>query len=208
MTPARFRPDHRLHGMRGRACFCATERAGPTPLTLVSLVRLHLILFTGCVIRVTTAHQLSSLFWPSFELRDGVILLTGTPTPELSRFDTLSEAEAFYSHTHVFDCFRHAIPSVHNPEWDTESPNPTHAEFALAWDLAKRMGHMWLSKLVHDFPQARFRVYVTKLDEPIVRYHRVRENEADWYRDDSAGTQIACGEVVIYDSRHNETPAA
>ncbi len=40
-TPAPARPNNRLQGMRGQACFDRTTGlcAGPAPLTLVSLVR-------------------------------------------------------------------------------------------------------------------------------------------------------------------------
>jgi hypothetical protein len=59
------------------------------------------------------------------------------------------------------------------------------------------MGRMWLAKLSADFPAYHFRVYVTKLDDPIIHFHRVREDERPWFTDEEAAESIANGTMVI-----------
>jgi hypothetical protein len=43
-------------------------------------------------------------------------------------------------------------------------------------------------KLKIDFPAARFRIYYTQYDNPIVRFHKVRDGEAFWISDDALQT--------------------
>jgi hypothetical protein len=56
------------------------------------------------------------------------------------------------------------------------------------------------AKLCDDFPDYRFRVYVTRLDDPIIRFHRVREHEPVWITDEKAAARVARGDIVIFDS--------
>jgi hypothetical protein len=52
------------------------------------------------------------------------------------------------------------------------------------------MGQMWFAKLTRGFPRYRFRVYVSRLDDPIVHFHRVRDGEPVWVRDEEADADL------------------
>jgi len=106
------------------------------------------------VIRISTARRIADVFWPAFEERNGAVLLRGTRiTSPPEEFESLAAFERFFSHTHLFDEFRHDIPLIYDQESDSESPDPTHPEFVTAWELAQRIGQMWLAKLERDFPR-------------------------------------------------------
>jgi hypothetical protein len=149
---------------------------------------------------------LAELLWPSFELRCEAILLASIPTPQLAESrESRTSVEAFYSHTHILDEFRHTIPYGPHPDpeltADCETPDWDHPDFRAAWDLTRTIGQMWLQKLRLDFPEWHFRVYCTKLDDPIVRFHRVRDGEPPWLTDKEVALQAARDEVIVYDSR-------
>lgn len=134
-------------------------------------------------IRITTAASLLRMLWPRFELKDGGVVLEGTNTPQLGDFATLTEAEAFYSHTHMTDVFVHRMRYEYDESLEGERPDPTDPKHVLSWEVARQIGTMWLQKLSLDFPHDRFRVYVTRYDEPLVRFHKVREHEQLWLED-------------------------
>ncbi len=152
------------------------------------------------MIQLSTALRVGAIFWPRFEQRDGAVLLASQGTANLSIFSSLTEAESFYNHEHVLDHFRHAIPSREHPEhgytvWDTE-----HPDFSRACELGQQVAQMWLAKLRADYPTYRFRVYWSRLDEPIIRFHRVRDTEAVWIADADGAEQVERGDLLIYDS--------
>ena len=78
----------------------------------------------------------------------------------------------------------------YDTEAEQDAPDPNTPEHGAAWELAQRMGEMWLAKLTTDFPTYRFRVYVSRLDDPIVHFHRVRDNEPVWIRDEDASPDL------------------
>jgi len=140
------------------------------------------------LLRVTTARRIAEIFWPAFVERNGMIFLPDTnPSAWSARpGDTLTEHERLQGHSHMQDLFRWQVPTRHDPVLDLEVPDPDSAEHAAAWELAQRIGQMWLAKLTHDFPTYRFRVYVSRLDDPIVHFHRVRASEPAWAPDEAA----------------------
>jgi hypothetical protein len=154
------------------------------------------------VLRLSTARKVADVLWPEFVERDGVVLLAFVrpPEPPPGSHATLTDYERLHGHTHVQDVFRWDVPRTYDPEWGTERPDAASPAFAEAWAVAQLMGRMWLAKLTADFPGYRFRVYVTKLDDPIVHFHRVREGERAWITDDAAAAQIAEGTLVLLDS--------
>ncbi|MGB8648925.1 MAG: hypothetical protein WCF84_27055 [Anaerolineae bacterium] len=56
---------------------------------------------------------------------------------------------------------------------------------------------MWFEKLKNDFPQYRFRVYYTQLDNPVVRFHRVRIDELYWLE---SSADVKLGEIIVCDT--------
>jgi hypothetical protein len=154
------------------------------------------------LLRISTARKLADIFWPLFSERDGAILpaWVAAASPPRGPDGTLTEHELFQSHTHIRDLFRWDVPNRYDPRLDLQRPDVDSPQHAEAWELAKRIGQMWFAKLCDDFPGYQFRVYVTRLDDPIIRFHRVRENEPVWITDEKAGAAIARGDIVIFDS--------
>jgi hypothetical protein len=130
------------------------------------------------LLRISKAQRIAAIFWPEFVEQDGVILpaFVKAPPPP-GEFKTWTEYERFHSHTHLQDVFRWDVPDRHDAALWLDRPDVASAPFAAAWVLAQQMGQMWLAKLRRDFPAYRFRVYVTKLDDPIVQFHRVRAGD-------------------------------
>jgi hypothetical protein len=154
------------------------------------------------VLHIRTARRVADILWPDFVERDGVILLaterpSGSPPGPHA---TLTEYERFHGHTHIQDVFRWDVPYRHDAEMELDRPETESPQHAAAWEFAKRMGRMWIAKLCADFPAYRFRVYVSRLDDPIVHFHRVRTGEPLWIPDAEAAEQVAGGDLVVLDS--------
>jgi hypothetical protein len=154
------------------------------------------------VLRISTARRVADVFWPDFIERDGAILLPFGPAPEPPPGDhaTLTRYERFHGHTHIQDLFRWDVPTWYDPEWDSDRPDADSPEHAAAWGLARRMAHMWFARLAELFPSYRFRVYASRLDDPVVHFHRVRDGEPVWVTDEEARDQIARGDALVLDS--------
>ena len=154
------------------------------------------------MLRVSTARRVADIFWPDFVERDGVILLSYVRPSEapLGHHRTLTEYERFHGHTHIQELFRWEVPTRYDAELDLDRPDWDSAEHAAAWDLTQRIARMWLAKLMTDFPDYRFRVYASRLDDPIIHFHRVRDDEPVWITDAEAAEQQARGDIVILDS--------
>jgi hypothetical protein len=160
------------------------------------------------VLRLSTARKVADVLWPEFREYDGAIVLANVPVPAPGAQErALGDYERFHGHTHIQDVFRWDVPRTYDPEWDTERPDAESPQFAEAWELAQQMGRMWLAKLVAQFPGYRFRVYVTKLDDPIVHFHRVRDGERPWFTDAEAAEQIVEGTLLLLDSGHGQAAA-
>jgi hypothetical protein len=153
------------------------------------------------LLRLSTARKAADILWPEFREYDGAIVLANDSVPPPAERDgTLTEYERSYGHTHLQDMFRWDVPYVHDPEWDIERPDETTPEFAAAWEMAQRIARMWFAKLALDFPAYQFRVYLTKLDDPIVHFHRVRDDERVWYTDQEAAESVAAGTMIVWDT--------
>lgn len=165
---------------------------------------------------VRTGAQLLKLFWPDFVEINGCILAGfqcgGGPIQELKEGKT--ETESFINHTHVLDEFRNKATSERREEVSEdldvveETYDVNHPDFADACELGKQMARMWAMKLKADFPRDRFRVYYTQYDNPIVRFHKVRENEPQWLSDQQlqSATDRSFGGAVIYDTNYIDEP--
>lgn len=160
-------------------------------------------------LRLTTLQQTSDLFWPEFVVVDGAVFLAATPTPtDRDRFDSVTEFERFHSHTHLFDHVRHAIPTRYDRDLDLDRLAVDHPDHQAAWALAQRIGAMWAAKLQRDFPARAFRVYVTRLDDPVVHFHAVHPGERAWVTDAEAELSIAVGDLALYRTRAEAGTAA
>lgn len=162
------------------------------------------------MLHIRTAQRVTNILWPDFVERDGVILLaTERPSsPPPGPHATLTRYERFHGHAHIRDLFRWDVPYRYDPEMDQDRPDVESPQHAAAWELAQRIGRMWLAKLRADFPDYRFRVYVSRLEDPVVHFHRVRDGEAVWISDEEAEPQVARGDLVVLDSATRRDHAA
>lgn len=143
-------------------------------------------------ISVNIAAHILKLFWPDFVEINGCVLADfqchGRTIQELSEGKTATES--FINHTHVLDEFENLATCERreavSEELDVveETYDITHPDFLDACEVGKQMARMWATKLKSDFPDERFRVYYTQYDNPIVRFHKVREHEATWLSDE------------------------
>jgi hypothetical protein len=156
------------------------------------------------LLRVSTARHIAAILWPAFVERNGMIFLPDSHPDAWSAppASTLTAHERLQSHSHIQDLFRWDVPTRHDPLLDLEVPDPDSPDHAAAWELAQQIGQMWLAKLMRDFPTYRFRVYVSRLDDPIVHFHRVRDHEPVWIPDEEANENL-----IILDSFRATNPA-
>ena len=85
-------------------------------------------------------------------------------------------------------------------ELELDRPDHTAPEHIASWNLTKRLAEMWLPKLHRDFPNYRFRVYASRLDDPIIHFHRVRDDEAVWVSNEEAAKGIVEDTFLVLDS--------
>ncbi len=156
-------------------------------------------------VSVATAVQLVNLFWPEFVEIDGSVFVPwDAPEKALDSevdFDH-TETEAFHNHTHMIDIVNHKTERVPTGEDDESFYDAQHPDFLLLCRLGKTIAKMWFEKLKADFPNYEFRVYYTERDNPIVRFHRVRDGEPNWLEEADFPTDIERGTVIVYDTRY------
>jgi|ERR1700690_1214316 len=170
----------------------------------------------GVRVSVRTGTQLLGLFWPNFVEVNGCIFAAfqtrGGTIQELKEGKT--ETECFINHTHLLDEFRNRATSEHREAASDdlvvveEVYDVSHPDFVGACELGRQIARMWAMKLKADFPLDRFRVYYTQYDNPVVRFHKVRENEAVWLHDGDlrSATDRSFASAVIYDTDYLDRP--
>jgi hypothetical protein len=157
-------------------------------------------------IKASTALELLHIFWPDFVEVDGSIFLeTVQPnnTSDLELGLDRTGMEAFYSHTHLIDLFKHNADIQPIDENDNRFIDYDDPDFLKLCDLGKALAQMWFQKLKLDFPKYDFRVYYTQEEDPIVRFHRIRQEEPNWIDEEHWSEKIDSGTVIIYDTRKN-----
>jgi hypothetical protein len=165
---------------------------------------------------VQSAEKVLRFLWPDFARQHGCIFLarySGSNPPPVN--DTATGWESFVNHTHIFDEFRSdaakSVVKAISEELNLEEViyDETHPDFIAACELGRAAARLWALKLKHDFPQERFRVYYTEYDNPIVRFHKVRDDEPVWLSDDGLreATDSSFLNSVIYDTHRLSEPA-
>jgi hypothetical protein len=155
---------------------------------------------------VRDALAVSRILWPDFTEEHGCVLLgwhSGSNPPPPN--DTATGWESFVNHTHVFDEFTNdAVEHVS----EEAIYNEHHPDFLAASELGQRVAKLWALKLKLDFPSARFRVYYTQYDNPVVRFHRVRDDEPFWMTDEAlqAATDPSFRNAMVYDTSRINSP--
>jgi hypothetical protein len=149
---------------------------------------------------MSAALSVARILWPDFVEEHGCVFLgwhSGSNPPPAN--DTATGWESFVNHTHILDEFENAAETTVGEE---VVYNKVHPDFISACDLGRRIAKLWTLKLKIDFPFHRFRVYYTQHDNPIVRFHKVRDDEAYWLSDDAlqAATDPSFRDALIYDT--------
>ena len=121
--------------------------------------------------------------------------------------DTATGWEAFVNHTHILDEFVHA-DEVSTFVSGEVVYDENHPDFTSACELGQKITRLWALKLYLDFPSARFRVYYTQYDNPIVRFHKVRDDEPQWLSEEAllGATDPAFRSALIYDTSRINSP--
>jgi hypothetical protein len=164
---------------------------------------------------VIAAVRVSQIVWPDFVQEHGCVLLgwhSGSNLPPPS--DTLTGWESFVNHTHVFDEFANDATIILTCEqgkdltFEDVAYNDQHPDFVAACELGQRVAKLWALKLKLDFPSERFRVYYTQYDNPIIRFHKVRDSEPYWLSDEAlqTATDPSFRNTLIYDTARLRLP--
>jgi hypothetical protein len=157
-----------------------------------------------------SAEKVLQFLWPDFVVENGMVLLARHAGSNACPSGTLTDWESFINHTHVFDEFGSESEAVsqitesYGPELDKIeiTYDEAHPDFLAACQLGKRAARLWAMKLKEDFPTERFRVYYTQYDNPIVRFHKVREDEAPWMPDEAImAAQGDLRNALVYESQ-------
>lgn len=151
-------------------------------------------------VTVTGALCVSRILWPDFIEEHGCVFLgwhSGSNPPPAG--DTATGWESFINHTHIFDEFANEATAVVSEDVVYDEHHP---DFLAACELGRQIAKLWALKLKIDFPSERFRVYYTQYDNPIVRFHRVREEESYWVSDEAIQTAVAPSfrHALVYDT--------
>lgn len=127
-------------------------------------------------IELSAAMKILEVAWPAFVESDGCVLLRDglAKSHGMEAIEDRTGREAFVNHVHILDLIDH-------PKLAT--PISAHA-LDLAWRLAVLIARIWGSKLRQEYPTSSFRIYATREDEPIVRFHRCYDSEAPWLESD------------------------
>ena len=168
---------------------------------------------------LVSAEKTARFLWPEFVVEHGLVLLARYAGSNPCSSGTLTDWESFINHTHVFDEFGSDSGAVHETTVSRGTPldeievtyDDGHPDFLAACCLGKTAARLWAMKLKEDFPHENFRVYYTQYDNPIVRFHKVREGEAPWLPDEPI--RAAQGDLkhsLVYDSqaRHLVKPTS
>jgi len=133
------------------------------------------------VVKFKTAFKISNLYWPTFIEQNEAIFLESALKNSYGIPEDPMAAECFVNSIHLLDIFKNDASIDTEPYWDFE-----HPDFTAAYELTIKISEMWASKLSKDFPQYKFVIICTKYDNPMIRFHKLREdgnlyfNPADW----------------------------
>lgn len=160
------------------------------------------------MISLSTALDAADIFWPAFvELGGCVLLAREVPDPAtFRRRESRTGTESFVNHVHLTDLFDHDIPAADHPEHGYWVYDEAHPDFGRAWELGSRLAETWAAKLRHEYPHRRFRLYLTRRDTPVLRFHQLRPDEAPWASADEITAATASGDMLVIDTAPDDHP--
>jgi hypothetical protein len=150
-------------------------------------------------VKAKDAEEILRVAWPSFVEVGGGIFLHEVDPAGLGGFENLTEAEAFCNHVHVLHLMEHGA-GLDGSDAGRGYYDATHPDFLAALEAGKIIARCWQAKLARDFPGRRFRVYCCADDNPIVRFHAVRDNEEPWLDERDWVQAVAAGRVLVLES--------
>jgi hypothetical protein len=154
---------------------------------------------------IADAAKVAALIWPDFVEKAGHVFavpavsarflrsLNGVDTDRLWPGMDRTAVEALENHIHILDLFEHG--DVWNEKRSTY--RTSHPHFKLAERIGQTIARAWHAKLKIDFPGQKFRVYYTRNDNPIVRFHRVYPGEPSWLSERGRESDVARGHVLV-----------
>ncbi|QJX01209.1 hypothetical protein [Frigoriglobus tundricola] len=134
--------------------------------------------------------------WPSFVEVGGGVFLHEVDPAGLGCFGDLTAAEAFCNHVHVLDFVEHGA-GLDGSDPGRGYYDAAHPDFLAAFEAGTLIAQSWQAKLARDFPGRRFRVYFCADDNPVVRFHTVRDNETPWLDERDWAQAVAAGRVIV-----------
>jgi hypothetical protein len=151
------------------------------------------------LLRPKQALYLAELLWPAY-IREGdatfVAALRTEVKAALTSFKSPLEAELFVNHVHVLDLLKHSASLPEDPWW-----NAAHADFIVACRIGVLLCESWTAKLGRDFPDEDFAVFYTRDDNPVVRFHRIRDDGRLWFDPMQASPRFEEGAVLLLTSQ-------
>ncbi len=127
---------------------------------------------------ISDAAEFATWFWPTFVVNDDLVFLefvNWNTSYDNNIFPDRTAIESQLNHIHILDAFEHDASIDDEPYWDA-----SHPHFKLGCDVGRAFANSWAYKLSLDYPERRFRVYYTRDDNPIVRFHQIHEGEPPW----------------------------
>jgi hypothetical protein len=149
--------------------------------------------------------KLLHICWPDVvEIDDAIFLVDALPSTglRLQSFTDRTDAEAFYNHIHLLDVLPFRFSDTEAENISGVAPFPANTRIIID-DIARIVVDMWRTKLQRDFPGQHIRLYLTHEDEPILRFHVVRDDEAAWLDPADYQEQLASGTLSIYDTEQS-----
>lgn len=140
-------------------------------------------MFSSKKISPDLLEKLISLLWIDyFETNEGLILINnpnGKVSIDKINGQDKTAIESLVNHIHLSDIFDVKLST----------------DFVL---IAKKVGDIWATKLKRDFPNHKFRIYLTCEDDIILRFHQVHDGEPNWLNEFDWKEEISSGKIFIW----------
>lgn len=143
---------------------------------------------------VNRAEHLLKLFWPEFSEIKGCVFLKSLGYNSRIDVSDPTYAESDGNHTHMLDLFRH------DSVGKRRGYKSTHPDFKAAYRIGKKLCVIWAYKLMDDFPNDDFRVYLHGHD-PTLRFHKIRKGIPNWLELKHFNPkEVRAGKIMILDT--------
>jgi hypothetical protein len=66
-------------------------------------------------------------------------------------------------------------------------------------EVIKTIGNMWAVKLKREFPNYKFRIYLSCSDDYVLRFHKIHDNEPFWLNEIEWKDEIEKGNLYVWE---------